>query len=205
MNIVIATPRRCGTHVLIDIILNNMRDYRNRPLYIDLDKAWQQRECGKGLFGSITPESGYVIKTHMPIVHPDAPLNRHLLEILNAAVVVTVHRDVDAMVRSAERWWKRAEAKTVGNTIRESYEKFWAFWRDRPRVELEFEDLFRADTMRMVLANLSTKTGSPYSELYTPPISADRSKIIYANKALTRLMGRYAPRVDTTIHTLRKN
>ena len=34
-NIVVATPKRSGTHVLIDILLNNLPAYRRRPLYVE--------------------------------------------------------------------------------------------------------------------------------------------------------------------------
>ena len=94
-NIVVATPKRCGTHVLIDTILNNMPAYRNRPLYIDLDKAWKRRDLDEKLFGRIDPRAGYVLKTHLPIDVPGATDNARILALLDAAVVLTVHRDVD--------------------------------------------------------------------------------------------------------------
>lgn len=204
VNIVVATPRRCGTHLLIDIILNNMAAYRNRPLYIDLDKSWQQRMRGERLFECIDPNAGYVIKTHIPIGHPHAPDDPHLSQLLDSAVVLTVHRNVAAMVESAKRWWKRLENHRIDEIIQTDYEEFWSFWQDRPRISLEFEELFDANFMQAVLSDLSRKSGARLSSRYVPPPSPDRSKLIYTNKAMTRLVGRYAPRIDTTIHTLRK-
>jgi hypothetical protein len=201
-NIVVATPKRCGTHVLIDTILNNMPAYRNRPLYIDLDKAWKRRDLDEKLFGQIAPYAGYVLKTHLPIDAPGAVDSARILTLLEAAVVLTVHRDVDAMVRSMQRWLCRDD-DAVAQTVLADSEAFWSFWQDRPRIDLEFEDLFRADRMTAVLADLSVRTGVDCIDQYISPPYAGRPGRILINKSMTRLIGRRAPRIDTSIHTLK--
>lgn len=202
LNIVVATPKRCGTHVLIDIILNNISAYRNKPLYIDLDKVWRRSRHNPALLDRIDLKAGYVIKTHLPILEPGMSDHKHILELLDSAMVLTVHRDVDAMVRSTLRWAKGNE-QGVPNRVRAEYETFWSFWENRPRIALEFEDLFNAERMQSVLADLCVKTSSRPTPHYRAPTSADRSKTIQLNKAMTRLTGRHALRIDTTIHTLK--
>lgn len=202
-NIVVATPKRCGTHVLIDTILNNMPAYRNRPLYIDLDKTWKRRNLDEKLFDRIDPYAGYVIKTHLPIDAPGASQSARILELLDEAVVLTVHRNVDAMVQSMQRWSRSDEDVVAQNVLADS-EAFWSFWQNRPCMALEFDDLFRADYMKSVLTDLSSRTGADCIDQYvSPPSSARRGRILI-NKSFTRLIGRYAPRIDTSIHTLKQ-
>lgn len=202
-NIVVATPKRCGTHLLIDIILNNLPAYRNRPLYVDLDRAWQYRDVGDRVLDSVDTEIGYVVKTHLPVAHPAATRKPRITDLFDAAIVLTVHRDLAAMETSALRWWSDLEERKVLDTVRADYDLFWSFWRDRPRIALEFGDLFDAERMDAVLADLSARTNVPRTTRYRGPMPRTRSRLIYANKALTRLVGRHAPRIDTTIHTLK--
>lgn len=201
-NIVIATPKRCGTHVLIDMILNNMPAYQNQPLYIDLDKAWKRKDLGEDLFGCINTRSGYVIKTHLPVGAPGAADSQRILALLDASVVLTVHRNSDAMVRSTARWMQ-VETSEVSDAVQADYANFWGFWQNRPRIGLEFEELFSTDRMQSVLADLSVQTRVERTARYVPPPAKDRLGSIYMAKAMTRLMGCYAPKIDTTIATLK--
>ena len=56
---------------------------------------------------------------------------------------------------------------------------------------------------RQTLADLALASGTTPSARYRPPPSGRAKSRIYANKMMTRIAGRYAPRIDTTIHTLK--
>lgn len=201
-NIVVATPKRSGTHVLIDTILNNMPAFRNRPLYIDLDQAWKRRDSSDRLFDHIDPQAGYVIKTHLPIDSPGAAMSPHVLELLDAATVLTVHRPVEAIIRSMERWKQSGNDEMAGRILAETA-AFWKFWEKRPRMALEFGDLFDDARMRDVIDELAACTGTERAARHVTPLRPEQLRHIYVNKAMTRLLGRHAPRIDTTIHTLK--
>lgn len=200
-NILIATPMRSGTHLMMDLVLNNIHAYRTRPLYIDLDQCHRLTRRGTAdLLSAITPDAGQIIKTHHP-VESSGRTDPALLRIIEAALVVTVHRDRDAVLRSLARWDREPEEL---DRHRRDYDVFWEFWTDRPRIALEFDMLTDPDLMSPVLQQIAALTSTHLrSHLVLPP-PPHRKVQIYGNKALTRILGRHAPRIDTTIHTLKR-
>lgn len=203
-NIVVTTPMRSGTHILIDLILNNMPAYRRSPLYIDLDQCAKQEGPGNDLVGRITPEAGYVIKTHMPINTPEGMADDpRILRILETAgAILTVRRSRDSVCRSLARWHglQPDEALAIYGP---SYDRFWEFWADRGTIGIDFDDLFRPDRMAAVLDDLCARVGVRRAQTLVPPPSGSNRAALHARKAITRLAGRHAPRIDTTIHTLK--
>lgn len=201
LNIIVATPMRSGTHILIDLILNNLSKYRNRPLYIDLDQCIKQSRPGHDLLQDISLDAGYVIKTHMPLGTPAAtPNDPHVLALIEAAQVLTIRRDKADVCRSLGRWHK-LDAVAAEARYGPDYDHFWKFWDAQEQISIEFTDLFKPDRMKSLLGRLAS-SGKVRTSFLAPPSDARKSEI-YFNKMLTRLLGRHAPRIDTTIHTLK--
>ena len=192
---------RSGTHLLIDLLLNNIADYRLRPLYIDLDQCCKQTSTARDLLGEIEPDAGQIIKTHLPIgLHPSAREDPRVLEIIEAAVVVTVRRDRDEVLRSLARWSRTPEEL---DAYALEYDMFWDFWAGRESVHLEFDALLDVTEASRTVTRLADLTGTrPRARLRLPPRPTRRQQI-YLNKGLTRVLGRHAPHIDTTIHTLK--
>lgn len=202
-NLVIATPMRSGTHILIDLILNNLPAYRRTPLYVDLDQCFKQARPGNDLLAQITPDAGYVLKTHMPLNVPEGMGgDARIAALIDQGQVVTVHRDRAEVCRSLARWHGIAPEEAEAE-YGPQYDRFWDFWTGRPQTRLSFGDLFDETKMRRTLADLAAASGTAPSPRYRPPPSSATKSRIYANKMMTRLAGRHAPRVDTTIHTLK--
>lgn len=200
-NIVVATAMRSGTHLMIDLILNNLADYRVRPLYVDLDQCRKQSTPHRDLLGAIHVRAGQVIKTHLPIgVDTSGGLDPALQRIIGEAVVVTVRRDDDAVLRSLARWQRSAESL---DRHRHDLDEFRSFWADRADVAVRFDDLFDPASMTRVLAKIAAVTGAHQRTRLIMPPSTKHPRRIYLNKAMTRVAGRHALRVDTTIHTLK--
>ena len=202
-NLIVATPMRSGTHILIDLILNNVPAYRNRPLYIDLDQCAKQSTLEHDILQQVTPGAGYIIKTHMPLGTPqDMPQMARISELIETSQIVTIRRDRDDVCKSLGRWHgldiAQAEARYGPD-----YDRFWAFWSDKAQVSIDFKDLFDPQKMAGVLAALTDAGSAAPAARYMPPPSGKSKKQIYFNKMLTRLLGHRAPRVDTTIHTLK--
>lgn len=202
-NIIVATPMRSGTHVLIDMLLNNLPAFCGRPLYVDLDQCWKQSRNGPDLLSAIAPDAGYIIKTHVPFgLNEAVAQDPRILAILDAGVVVTVQRPRADVCRSMARWNKEDPDAPL-TRYEDWYDQFWDFWATYEKTEIAFPDLFEADRMRAVLAELALATNTTTAPVFTgPPAGSNRGRI-YTNKALTRLVGHLAPRVDTTIHTLK--
>jgi hypothetical protein len=202
-NIVIATPLRSGTHILIDLILNNLPAYRNHPLYVDLDQCAKQDARGHDLLGQLPTDAGYVLKTHMPLNVPGGmAADPRIASLIGAACVVTIRRNRFDVCRSLGRWYGLDQAAAEAKYGPE-YDRFWDFWEGRPTITVIFEDLFREDAMRNLLAGISDWTGTQPTTRFRAPPTAKHRGGIYATKMLTRIAGRRAPRVDTTIHTLK--
>ena len=146
---------------------------------------------------------GYILKTHFPVGVPSgATSDARLLAILEQAVVVTVRRNHADVARSMARW----EGANDGGSAQydTEYDAFWGFWQTRPQTEIAFEDLFVPDHMTALLDTICQQTGTQRSDPFLGPPDASKPRRIYANKALTRLAGRHARRIDTTIHTLKR-
>lgn len=202
-NIIVATPMRSGTHILIDMILNNIPAYRNRPLYVDLDQCRKQGNSENDLIGQVTPDAGYILKTHMPIgLQEGQPSDLRIQKIFDAGVVITIRRDRADVTRSLARWHHMASGADMSE-YEAQYDTFWNFWDRRKRIHLDFTDLFASKKMASVLETLCADTGSTRAKRLTGPVSGTGKARIYTNKALTRLAGRHAPLVDTSIHTLK--
>jgi hypothetical protein len=203
-NIIVATPMRSGTHVLIDLILNNLPDYRTRPLYVDLDQLVKRSRSAPGLYGTLGNDSGHVIKTHFPIaVDPNPAEMARVAALTQKAFVITVRRDEDAILRSLRRMNSdRASSASFDDRVQQDIGAFWAMWADRADLEIAFDDLFSSDAISLVLDRIATATSVRRARRLTPPMDATQRWRIYVAKATTRLLGRRAPRIDTTIYTL---
>lgn len=202
-NLVIATPKRSGTHIMIDLLLNNLPDYRNKPLYVDLDQFVKHNRNSRENLADLTPDAGYILKTHMPLNTPDyMPENPHIQALIRQGVVVTINRPRAEVCRSIARWRKLSE-QVSEERYGPEYDQFWAHWADMDQNRVDFSDLFDPALMQPFLQTLAERTGTRLAASYVGPPTSDRKQRIYLNKTLTRMLGRHAPRVDTTIHTLK--
>lgn len=202
-NIIVATPMRSGTHILIDLILNNLPAYRNRPLYVDLDQCAKQSTAENDLLGMVSADAGYLLKTHMPLNVPDTMSTDSRIETLIAqSIVITVRRPRADVCRSLGRWHGVDDA-TATERYGAQYDQFWQVWDGRARIMLDFSDLFVPERMSQLLRQLGEETGTQPVAHYTAPPSGAHKYQIYTNKMLTRILGCRAPRIDTTIHTLK--
>lgn len=202
-NIVVATPKRSGTHVVIDLILNNLAAYRRTPLYVDLDKFLRHRDARAGEMKMLRDGAGYVVKTHYPIgVRANAETDAAVAQIAANAHVICVHRDRAAILKSLDKWSQSSERKVAAEKAAADIDAFWGFWSGRADADVAFEQLFTAEGARKLLDTAANSTGIPAPTRRRATPDPRRRVAIYLNKAATRLLGRWAPRIDTTIFTL---
>ncbi len=201
MNVVVATPMRSGTHLMLDLLLNNVAAYRTRPLYIDLDQCRKQSSADRNLVGEIGSDAGQLIKTHLPIgVDAQASTDADVLRVIDSALVVTVRRNPSAVLKSLAR------AGHTPDQLRQhedEFDRFWEFWEPRSTMAIDFESLFDGEAAAGILRRIASTTDTSTQARLVLPTPQRRRRRIYANKAVTRLVGQHAPRVDTTIHTLK--
>jgi hypothetical protein len=204
-NIVVATPMRCGTHVMIDAILNNIPAYCRRPLYVDLDQFCKRGMRADAGFGQLDARSGYVLKTHFPLgfARPEVHADR-IAGLARDAFVIRVERDAGD-IRKSLAHWAAGDADPTGLEryiagLDANLEAFHAVWQDRCDMTLRFEDLFDANRMTGIIAQIARETGSAAHPSYRPMPARRHLNRIYVQKALTRLLGCNAPQINMTIH-----
>lgn len=197
-NILVATGTRSGTHLLIDLLLNNLPEYRRSPLYVDLD-SW-------GLYGRGQPldlaGAGYIIKTHYPSSR--SYVREHWIRNLaEESVLVTVHRPIEQIRKSLERWIAAepnlGEIKRHLDGLEQEIHEFTAFWSEFTPYRIEFKQLFDEIAAAKIVSDLARLTDCEIRPLAGAAVPLRDKRSVYVNKALTRLLGRYAPRIDTTI------
>jgi hypothetical protein len=205
-NIIVATPMRSGTHIAMDMVLNSLPRYRRYPLYINLD-AFLVRGHDKRM---AEPEgllnAGYVIKTHFPSGRV-AGFRDEMAALARQSLVVVVNRPEAEIRKSLERW---AATKPGMSRIQNQLTNldaelaaFHAFWGEFSPYQITFRDLFDPARCQTIVADIARLTNhpEPYRKVPAPPVS--RPMLVYVNKALTRTLGRHAPRIDTSIQALR--
>ncbi|MBR28585.1 MAG: hypothetical protein CML46_16850 [Rhodobacteraceae bacterium] len=203
-NLIVATPMRSGTHVLIDALLNNIPALRRRPLYIDLDQFMIRRDRFGADHGPLQDRAGYLVKTHYPILHREPEGDAAEIEALaRDGFVVTVRRPLASIVGSLEKWASvesgSAKLPALIAAAETNPAACRAFWDPRADMVLDFAELFDPEAMARHVARIAEEIGAVPAPRYRhPPRKSQRSRI-YVDKALTRLLGRRAPRINTTI------
>ncbi len=201
-NIVLATPMRSGTHIAMDLIMNNLPRYRRRPLYINLDTLLLRDLARDTLYDA----AGYVVKTHFPSgrVRNFRP---QIERLARQSLVVIVHRPTAEIRASLQRWVDAGPdlpriRKQLANLESELAE-FHTFWQAFSPYNVTFRDLFDAERCQVIVSDIARLTDHPDTYCKTPLVPVSKPMLVYLNKALTRTLGRHAPRIDTTIRSLR--
>lgn len=194
--IVVATVPRSGTHVMMDLLSNTWPELRRSPLYIDLDRLW---EADRSLDLAIH-SPGYVMMTHHPAASGGgddfaAALDR----LLERAVVVVVERDLAAVQRSITISSTPLGTAEEPLELAQAVDRFRTYWRDRPRIVADFAQLVDPDEMLEPLTAVAAAAGlqDPVRAGAVPPPT--RTRTVLLAKAVTRLIGRRAPTVNTTV------
>ncbi len=196
--IIVPTVMRSGTHLLIDLILNNFAGYKRKPLYVDLDRVLD-RDDGPRIVDQLAEYGGYVVKTHYPQVRQSAEREASMRMLLTQAFVITTERDTDEIIRSTERFTQLREL--IGNTeeIRNSIDSFYSYWRKTSRLPIPFSRLVAGDEVKSVIRELSEYMNQIPNTRAIIPFSREQRSKVYVAKAMTRILGCRAKVVNTTI------
>lgn len=181
---------RSGTHVLIDLILNNFDAYRRDPLYVDLDHYLVNRDSAASLLSC----GSYVLKTHYPGVPYTPDALDALQRLAGNAFMVQPVRDPDEIFRSQAAW-----GMTDREAFSESVREFADFWQPFPKLEVAFADLAQPERCGEIVRALADYLGQPLpAEIVFPPGRNAKARVLMF-KALTRLFGASSPMINTTI------
>jgi hypothetical protein len=189
--LVVASFPRSGTHLLIDLILNNLPRYRGRPLYVNLDRYLEAGLDPDALIRA----GGMVLKVHHPEPICSAGDVSGYTPVIEAAKVVMAEREPDAVYRSY--------CAMFGETPRASFDSvFAAFartWRDRADLVFPIDELTDPARTAAIAAKIATLTGAETRVPAVPPIAKHRRKRVLLSKLGTRLLPGRIPTVNTAI------
>lgn len=182
---------RTGTHLLIDLLLNNFPDLQQKPLYIDLDRY---------LEGDFDPSAleqcgNCVIKSHYPQGWQTPEADEIVKRLAQRSVIVEPTRDLDVIEQSLLRFWP----EKGGDELRESFRRCEVFWSESETTKFPFESLVDPSGLEENLKNLAKIL--PYErgkKSIGPRDRGDTSAVLF-DKLLTRTLGAKAPRLNTTI------
>jgi hypothetical protein len=188
--ILLPSMMRSGTHILIDVLLNNFPAYRRRPLYVDLfhylARGGKAEELKRG--------GCYVIKTHYPNTYYSADALAALKELAaDAYIIQPVRRAEDVRLSQA------ACGLSTPEEFPRMVEAFDSFWRDYPKLSVQFTDLTDPTRCPAAIEDIGRFINQKPVESKILPPAKDATRRVLMIKAMTRLLGRNAPVINTTI------
>jgi hypothetical protein len=189
--IVVASFPRSGTHLLIDLILNNFPAYRRAPLYVNLDEYLEQ-----GLSIDSLLETGtYLVKTHFPEPSFSAADLASYERVFSNSILVAPRRDEVGLVKSYQRM---LDVKRKSE-VRERHADFWNYWGSKHTCIFDFDAIIDPARTEEILDQLSVVLEIPRAERVIGPPNKKNRFSIYCRKLATRIMGNHLSNVNTTV------
>ncbi len=133
--IMVPTLMRSGTHILIDLILNNFPAYQGKPLYVDLDLVMRhpQRE---EMLAAMMEVGGFVVKTHYPQLIVKEPDLEVVQQVADQSIIISTRRDSDLVLKSMMRFPELSKRFGDEATIVAGIERFYEFWQSRNSADI---------------------------------------------------------------------
>lgn len=196
-HVLVASLMRSGTHLAIDLILNNFRAYRKKPLYVDLDQYLHV----EGSVDELLQAGGQVLKTHFPQAIESTDRGDAIRRIRSSSRtrVIILHRDIEDVRRSMGRFgeWGAAEVAKLDQQAK-AFEAAWNSHRDAHR--LSFPDLTHPEKGVATVERLARLLDqSPSADPPVLPRPRSHRNRVRLDKLMTRLVGKASPRINTTI------
>ncbi len=199
--VVVASIMRSGTHLAIDLLLNHFRELVGRPLYVDVDRLLDEPARRQQFLAGELPIGACVIKTHYP-QSPATKRDEEMIRLAAAAKVLLLRRDSDDTYRS-QTSWGISEHLHDRQVYQESVERFYRFWEANAAdcLQLEYDELIDRDRFAALVERVGTFIGLSPSEKLRYPINPKSITQLAATKASTRLLGKFAPVINTGIRS----
>lgn len=196
--ILVPTLMRSGTHVLIDLILNNFAPYKRRPLYVNLDEVLNSGQA-EAIVPRLLDYGTYVIKTHFPQAWTAGNRAPVFDSLTSNAIIVSTTRDTNEICRSTQRFPELYRMFRDDEDLYASLDRFREYWEPFNPLTIPFQSLVRGEGVEEFLHALAERIGIRRNPQLVPPIGKQFRTRVYFAKVLTRLLGHRAPVVNTTI------
>ncbi len=194
--LLIPSLQRSGTHLLIDTILNNFRDYKRTPLYVNLDRL----EGNPGWTSRLIRCGGYIVKTHYPQIRPAAGFEEPLRRVIQHSRLMAPVRDLEAVYQSSLIFGASASRPEFDRQVA----RFQVFWEQFKVHHVAFDRLTTPGLYPELVAEIGSWIDAEPNARIVYPFPKNRRWKVYTFKALTRLLGRHSPIINTTIAFAKK-
>lgn len=189
--VLVKSKMRSGTHLLIDLILNNFPQLRTESLYVELDHAYHQ-SISADKFSNL---GKCLCKTHYGGKNGQKLREDITQAVAQRAYIIEPARDLEQMKSSLQNFLNEEGYQDYLDTCK----KFDKYWQDADCLQIPFEDLIcKKGNDRAVKAIAKYIGEQPSKKLYYNR-SKNEAKKILVEKLLTRIRGTNQRRVNTTI------
>ncbi len=189
--IIVPSLMRSGTHLLLDSLFNNFPVLRRTPLFVDFD-AYERQALPATPLSFLT---AVTIKTHFPETPLSEPYASRLAALASRALILMPRRAASEIRRSMEKWGMEFSPDEFAKVER----RFHDFWVPFSPLIVDFPALLNPARLRLFLGLVAERAGLGFHENKSPCMPARHRWGVYFDKALTRVFGRKAPRINTTI------
>jgi hypothetical protein len=190
--IIVSSLMRSGTHLAIDLLLNNLPIYRNHPLYVDFDRyVYEGFELSK-----IINVGNCIIKTHIQQRPFNASIGDSLKLIASKGLVIIPTRDLSAAKLSLTKWNYSYSIED----LQKDHEVHLDFWKDFFPIIVDFRSLTDPIKASVFLNEVRQRLHLEDDQSTDLPVVASCTEMgIFWSKFQTRLLGSKAKLINTTV------
>lgn len=188
----VLTRPRSGTHLLIDLILNNYRVYRGSPLYVNADRLLHS---GRG--AELERIGAVVIKSHYPYMSFTDDESEYLRALACRSHVILTNRPYEDAAKSARDMMP--EVLTELDVDRESSILQRLCDSSLGFETFAFEELTDPSRVDDVLVRVTGLLGVEHRRRSIAARPKIQRRRLLIDKMMTRVFGRRAPRINTGI------
>ena len=195
-HLVVASMMRSGTHLAINMILNNFLVYKGTPLYVNLEMLLHTG----GNLEELSRAGGSVVKTHFPQSIECRGHEQEISQFLRREKVILVTRNPQQIKLSLQNFgqWGAGESLKFDEIQRE-FEDYWMRAHADDVLSLDYADLIQTEKLPDLLRQIEEFTGLTRNPKSVSVIDKNRRFTTLLSKALTRVFGRFAPYINTGI------
>lgn len=189
--VLVKSKMRSGTHLLIDLILNNFPQLRTESLYVELDHAFHQ-----GITAEKFSNLGKCLcKTHFGGKKGQELRSEITQNVVSRAYIIEPVRDLEQMKPSLRNFLSEQEFKDYLETCYQ----FDRYWKETECLKISFNELISKEGNDSAIKKIAAYIGEePSSKRYYNRSKQELRKVML-DKLLTRLRGVKQRRVNTTI------
>jgi hypothetical protein len=144
--------------------------------------------------------SAYVVKTHFPQNVSTPEMQEALQKLLNAdTIVVTTTRDTGDIFKSHLKFTDLHRSVSP-NLHQESITRFDDYWHSKPKLTIRFEHMTDSKYHVECITKIASQLGQEVPGRVVGPYLKNQRIRVYCSKALTRILGKRAPVINTTFY-----